>query len=404
MVASPEVLAIIPAYGSSDESIHQYRKPLGAHPLIAYSIAAGVKAAAVTRTLVATQSEAVAVIARDYGADVPFLLPPEPADLQVNDQVVVRFVLSQLAEQQACKPELVIWLNPFAPIRPRECVNQAVQMLLASPLAAAVCGVTPAGLPARMVWKIDPQGHLVSISHQAPEANPAIGVVSESIYYQTRHINAIRVGASLADAPWAAQVSLPLVLDARYNVDIEAPFGWEWANWVVRHAQLDMVFPGRQPRPLPEHVALLVLDFDGVMTDNRVWVEENGHEQIAAYRGDSMGLSRLRQTGVDAIVLSTETNPVVAARCRKLNLPVMQGVSDKASALRAILAERQVDPAQVVYLGNDVNDLPCFPMVGCAVVTADAHHNARYQADLVLTQRGGYGAVRELCDILLRET
>jgi len=101
-------------------------------------------------------------------------------------------------------------------------------------------------------------------------------------------------------------------------------------------------------------------------------------------------------------VLSTETNPVVAARCRKLDIPMQQGLGDKASALRALLAERNVDPAQVVYLGNDVNDLPCFPLVGCAVVVADAHPAARQQADLVLDARGGHGAVRELIDRILK--
>ncbi len=103
------------------------------------------------------------------------------------------------------------------------------------------------------------------------------------------------------------------------------------------------------------------------------------------------------------MVLSTETNPVVAQRCRKLNIPVVQGASDKAVALVALLSERRINPSQVVYLGNDVNDLPCFPLVGCAVVTADAHPTARSQSDLVLSHPGGNGAVRELCDLLLGE-
>jgi N-acylneuraminate cytidylyltransferase len=101
-------------------------------------------------------------------------------------------------------------------------------------------------------------------------------------------------------------------------------------------------------------------------------------------------------------VLSTETNPVVAARCQKLNIPVMQGLTDKALALENLLLDRQIDPAQVVYLGNDVNDLACFPLVGCAVVVADAHLDVRSQADMVLTRSGGFGAVRELCDLLLK--
>ena len=398
-----EVLAIIPAYCSTDELTQQYIRPLGAHPLIAYSIAAGMKAMHVTRTLVATQSETLAAVARDCGADVPFLLPSGPVLQQANDRALLRYLLNQLVEKQAYRPELVAWLHPFTPIRPSNCVDQAVEVLLANPLVGAVHGIMPVRSSVLTMWKINFEGDIVSLSNQVSSINPTNETASEITYYQTRHISVIRTGSSLDVSPWDVQVSHPLILDARYNIDVSAPFGWEWADWIIRHAQLDMVYPGHQPRPLPKHVELLVLDFDGVMTDNRVWVDENGHEQIAAYRGDSLGLSRLRRAGVDTIVLSTETNPVVAERCRKLNLPVVQGVSDKASALGAILSERQVDPTQVVYLGNDINDLPCFPIVGCAVVTADAHHNARYQADMVLTRCGGYGAVRELCDILLHE-
>jgi YrbI family 3-deoxy-D-manno-octulosonate 8-phosphate phosphatase len=403
MVTNLEVLAIIPAYCSTDEVFQQYIRPLGANPLIAYSIAAGMKAMRVTRTLVATESETLAAVARNYGANVPFLLPSGTAFHHADDWTLFRYVLNQLAENQAFRPELVAWLHPFTPIRPSDCVDQAIDVLMANPLVATVHGIIPASSTVLAMWKINPQGDIVSLSNQVSSVNPSGEVEAETTYYQTRHISVLRTAVSLNDSPRNLQVSRPLMLDPRYNVDVSTPFGWEWANWVIRHAQLDMVYPGHQPRPIPKHVELLVLDFDGVMTDNRVWVDEKGHEQIAAYRGDSIGVSRLRKAGVDIIVLSTETNPVVAERCRKLSLPVVQGVSDKASALGAILSERKLDPTQVVYLGNDINDLPCFPIVGCAVVTADAHHNARYQADMVLTQCGGNGAVRELCDLLLHE-
>ena len=91
---------------------------------------------------------------------------------------------------------------------------------------------------------------------------------------------------------------------------------------------------------------------------------------------------------------------MVAARCWKMSLPVLQGVADKATVLKDYLTDGQIDPAKVVYVGNDINDLPCFPLVGCAVVVADAQPEALQQADLVLSQRGGHGAVREICDLI----
>src|SRR3972149_2376915 len=147
--------------------------------------------------------------------------------------------------------------------------------------------------------------------------------------------------------------------------------------------------PGPGPRPLPERVELLVLDFDGVLTDNRVWVDAEGGESVAADRGDGWGIARLLESGVHVVVLSTETDPVVAARCKKLGIPAVQGVREKGPALTALLQERGAEPEGVVYVGNDVNDLACFPIAACAVAVADAHPKARLAADLVLRNRGG---------------
>jgi N-acylneuraminate cytidylyltransferase len=200
----------------------------------------------------------------------------------------------------------------------------------------------------------------------------------------------------------SGEVILPLVLDPRYSVDIDNLCDWERAEWVLRTNGLEAVWPGARPRPLPESVDLVVLDFDGVMTDDRVWVDGEGREAVAAHRGDGWGLARLRERGVQVVVLSTERNPVVTARCQKLGLPVVQGVEDKAAALTALLAERRLDPSHTLYLGNDVNDLACFPVVGCALAVADAHPEVKARADLILSRPGGQGAVRELCDLLMR--
>jgi N-acylneuraminate cytidylyltransferase len=149
---------------------------------------------------------------------------------------------------------------------------------------------------------------------------------------------------------------------------------------------------------LPDEVGLVVFDFDGVLTDNRVWVSSSGDEWVACNRSDGLGLERLRRLGVELFVMSTEANPVVGARCDKLGLPYQQNVSDKAGCLRELLARRGMDAAQVIYVGNDINDLACMRLVGCGVAVADAHPDVLVEADVVLTRRGGHGAVREACD------
>ena len=148
-------------------------------------------------------------------------------------------------------------------------------------------------------------------------------------------------------------------------------------------------------------VKLVVLDFDGVLTDNGVWVSQDGAEMVRCDRSDGLGIANLIRAGIPVVVLSTETNPVVQARCRKLGIPCAQGLSDKGSALRGLLADRRIDAPRVAYVGNDVNDLDCLAIAGLPVAVADAYPEVLKVAALVLSRPGGHGAVRELCDLLL---
>jgi N-acylneuraminate cytidylyltransferase len=114
-----------------------------------------------------------------------------------------------------------------------------------------------------------------------------------------------------------------------------------------------------------------------------------------------MGIELLLKAGFKSVIISSEPNPVVAARAEKIGLPYFYGVEDKASLLKRYLEKENISQEETVYVGNDINDLPCFPIVACAVVVADAHPKARQKADLILSRPGGHGAVREICDILL---
>jgi N-acylneuraminate cytidylyltransferase len=152
---------------------------------------------------------------------------------------------------------------------------------------------------------------------------------------------------------------------------------------------------------LPRAPAALILDFDGVLTDNRVWVDQDGREAVMANRGDGMGLGLLARAGVKLLILSKEQNPVVGARARKLKIECLQGIDDKVRVLQRWLADHGVKASDAVYIGNDVNDLECMALVGCAAAPADAHPTALSAAQIVLGHRGGHGAVRELCDAVL---
>jgi N-acylneuraminate cytidylyltransferase len=154
-------------------------------------------------------------------------------------------------------------------------------------------------------------------------------------------------------------------------------------------------------RRLPRRPAALVMDFDGVFTDNKVMVDQDGRETVRCDRSDGLGLQRLAGIGLPLLVLSKEQNPVVGARCRKLGIECLQGIDDKRPALEAWCGERGLALADTIYVGNDTNDLSCFAAVGCAVAVADSHPEVLAAADLVLHRAGGRGALRELADALI---
>jgi YrbI family 3-deoxy-D-manno-octulosonate 8-phosphate phosphatase len=153
--------------------------------------------------------------------------------------------------------------------------------------------------------------------------------------------------------------------------------------------------------PTAADIDLLVTDFDGVLTDNRVTVSDDGHESVVCNRADGIGSDLLRAAGLPLLILSTETNPVVGVRGAKLGIEVVQACADKGTALRELVDERGLDPARVMYVGNDVNDLGALQVAGWPVVPADAHPDVVGHARFVTAARGGEGVLRELASLLL---
>jgi 3-deoxy-D-manno-octulosonate 8-phosphate phosphatase (KDO 8-P phosphatase) len=150
--------------------------------------------------------------------------------------------------------------------------------------------------------------------------------------------------------------------------------------------------------PLLERIRFAVFDFDGVFTDNRVWVNERGEETVAFSRSDGLGLRRLDQVGVQYLIVSMERSPIVGARAEKLRVDCVQGVEDKLPVVRDRAAAAGVSLDETAYLGNDINDLECLRGVGLPVVPADAWPEVMPLAKWVLSRSGGAGCVREFCD------
>lgn len=401
MVTSEKILAVIPARGGSRSIPRKNIKLLGGHPLIAYSIVAGRRASLVGRVIVSTDDPEIARMAKALGAEVPFVRPAELAGDTVTDLPVFRHALQTLEESEDYRPDVVVQLRPTSPFRPPGAVDDAIRLLLESPEADSVRSVVPSGQNPYKMWKIQ-EGRLKPLlcadmaePYNAPRQDlPAT-------YWQTGQVDAIRGTTIIEKNSMCGDRILPVLMDPAYAVDLDTLDQWEFAEHVIRTRKLTLVMPERSRPSLSGRIRLVVSDFDGVLTDNRVWVSQDGREAVTCSREDGLGISRLQAMGIPFIILSTETNPVVSERARKLKAICFRSVRDKAKILDKIARERCVKLREVAYIGNDINDLEAFRAVGLAVAVADAHPGVIREADIVLERPGGQGAVRELCDLIM---
>jgi YrbI family 3-deoxy-D-manno-octulosonate 8-phosphate phosphatase len=401
------ILALIPARGGSKGIPRKNIRDFAGYPLIVWSIAAGLQAHTVNRVIVSTDDNEIAGVARKYGAETPFLRPPELAHDRTTDLPVFEHALKWLEDIEGYKPDIVVQLRPTSPVRSKDCVDSAVRILIENADADCVRGVIPAGQNPHKMWRFNgydkPMKPLLEVEGIAEPYN-APRQILPPVYWQTGHIDVIRTSTITRKHSLTGNMIYPLVIDPRYTVDIDTPADWAKYESLVYHGELEMVIPeNKSRRGMPKKIELIICDFDGVITDNKVWTDQNGTEMVAAYRSDSIRIRELREKGIDVMILSSEPNPVVMARAKKMGVEAIHGVGiqEKGSALREILERKNIQAENVIYIGNDHNDLPCFEIAGWSVAVADAFPEVIRAADHVLTRAGGQGAVRELCDLIL---
>ena len=322
MVKRPEILAVVQARGGSKGLPRKNLRLLRGHPLVAYSIASALAARSITRVIMSTDDEEIAHVARQYGAEVPFLRPAELARDDTLDFPLFDQAISWLAEHENYHPQVVVQLRPTTPLRPRGLLDEAVAILQSDPAADCVRGVTiPKQTPYKM-WRDGEDGCLLPLMDTA-FAEP-FNMPRQQLpmaYWQTGHVDAIRTTTITQKGSLTGTRVRPVMVDGNYCVDIDTLVDFDLAERAMRQKHLDIDVPqgagARTLRAWPKQIDLLVFDFDGVFTDNRVLVLEDGREAAWCNRGDGMGLSLLRDAGLPMFVLSTEENPIVAARRRK---------------------------------------------------------------------------------------
>jgi len=382
------VYAIVPARSGSKGVPNKNLQPVGGVPLVVRAVHAARSARALTRVFVSTDSEPIAALARQAGAEVI----DRPSDLsgdEASSESALLHALDVLQARGEQEPDVVVMVQCTAPFTTAADIDGVVSLIVDGDADSAFT----AARTHRFLWRVA-LGGAEAVNHDA--AYRARRQDREPEYVETGAAYAMRTeGLRSARHRFFGTIRLFEVPAQRaFEIDDAGDLAFADALvWVLQREESE--------RRLPEQVAALALDFDGVLTDNRVVTLEDGTEAILSDRSDGLGIERLREAGIPMVVLSKERNPVVTARCRKLSLECVQSADNKASALLAWMKAKSLDAAQVVFVGNDLNDVECLRLAGCGVAVSDAHPAACAAADIVLSRPGGHGAVRELADLVI---
>lgn len=383
-VSPPLVVAVIPARGGSRGVPGKNIRRVGGVPLVGRAVTAAREAKLIDSVYVSTDASEIAAVALAYGANV-IDRPDDLATDAASSESALVHALDEL-ERDGLKPDVLVFLQATSPFISSDDLDDAIERVTLGESDV----VFSAAETHAFLWK-DTRGGAAAVNHDA--ATRPRRQDREPQYQETGAFYVLRVdGFRRATHRFFGRIGMGIVHPSTaLEVDTEADL------------HTAMLSPALSRTRSRIRVDAVVTDFDGVHTDNRVHVAQDATESVVAHRGDGLGVALLQAAGIPVLILSTETNPVVAARAAKLDVDVRHGVEDKASALRGWAASQDVALTRIAYLGNDVNDLECLRIVGWPVLVADAHPDVVPEARLVLTRNGGDGAVRELADLILIE-
>lgn len=362
---------------------------VGGVSLIGRAVRAGLQAASQAAVYVSTDDAGIAAQARLFGAHVI----DRPADISGDTASSEAGWLHALPRVRADLPDLthLVFLQCTSPFITGTDIDACLAALRDANAACALSVVEDHSF----LWGVGTDGRGVGQNHDHSQQrkrrqdlppqyreNGAIYCVEAAAFEATGQRFCGPVALCLVDQP-------PLEIDSLADLELASALAHTRDHSGVAEDQL-------------RRVAALVMDFDGVHTDNLVVTDQNGSESVTTSRGDGMGLAELaRRTDIARLIVSKERNPVVLARAAKLGIEVMGAVDDKVAALDTWLTDQNLGWDQMLYVGNDINDAPALRKAGLAACPCDAHSDVLGLAQWILPHPGGRGALRHLCDVLV---
>jgi YrbI family 3-deoxy-D-manno-octulosonate 8-phosphate phosphatase len=387
--SQPRVLAVIPARGGSKGLPNKNVRTLGGLPLVARTIRAAKEAPSVSVVAVSSDNNHILEIAARYGA-MPVLRPAELATDTASSELAILHALSFAEEAAGARFDYVVFLQCTSPFTTGKEVEGLIQALRDNPDCECALLVSPNH---GFLWRRSASGAGVGINHNHLEQRKRRQDLEPEFRengagYAMRATTFNSVKSRFCGPVALVETQLPFI-------EIDDLHDFVLAEAILAHDKSQSVAPALQ------NIRALVTDFDGVHTDDYVYVGQDGQEQVRCSRKDGLGIDLLTRSGVSVLILSREQNAVVSARAKKLKCAVIQGVGDKLEVLNKWANEHMLTWDQIAYLGNDLNDLECMTQCAVSFAPSDAALAAKAAASVVLDTAGGQGVVREVCDIIL---
>jgi len=378
-------IAFIPLRGGSKSIPNKNIKKLVGKPLLCYSVDAALEAEEVDKVVVSTDSEEIKqVIHQHYPHQEKLVLfvrdPSTATDTASTESAMIDF-----AERASFDFDDIILIQATSPLIESGHLDDGYKKYRDNKLGGLVSVVCQK----RFIWDEDtPQNYDPQNRPRRQEFNGYL--VENGAFYITSKQNLLKSKCRISK-PYGTYE-----MPESTFFEIDEPEDWEIVESLVKRKQ-----EKQKKSKLPKKIDAVVLDFDGVFTDNKVIVFQNGEEAVICDRGDGMGIGLLKKVKIPIWVISKEKNPVLKARCDKLDIDCYHGIDDKWTILKKQIDKKGFNVENVIYVGNDINDIECMENVGCGIAVSDSHDNVLKIADLVLKHNGGKGALRELSDLIL---
>ena len=381
-------IVIIPARGGSKGIPRKNVALFAGKPLIAWTIESALKAKLINKVVVSTDCDEIADVSKRYGAEIV----KRPVDLATDESTSESALIHCLKQLQTdSNLEYVVFRQCTSPLVTPNDIDEMIRHARENNYDSVFSAYEEHFMGR---WK-DKGGEIAPVNYDPKNRKMRQGLKPDIV--ENGAIYVFKPDVLKGGSRFGKDIGVYLMpWERSFQIDTLSEFQvieklMSANNHLEENETLD--FSG---------LKTIILDFDGTMTDNKVIVSEEGFESVQCNRSDGLGIRILKDMGIQVVCLTSEKNRVVKARCDKLGIDVITSLN-KGHAIDNILADLKLSPDNILFLGNDLNDISVLKKVKYSVVVNDAHYKARLAAKIVLSKKGGEGAVLELAELILKK-